>query len=200
MDTLAVWAEQTSSFVDKYLNSTAPFLLDEPRIASKHQFILKHLAISCNYASQSAIILISNGSLWEAEILIRSVLEGSLKYTFLCTGIYSDDIDRKFDEYWEYLYEIALIKEHQKSSHLLSLIDEDTSLEWKPIRDKLLPKEEFEQLQQKYPKKLKRYLEQKWSFSEIIQALSKPPNDEFKALSGLAYNYNLSSHLIHQDF
>lgn len=199
INSLRAWAQETSEIIDKYLELTAPFLLDTPRIEPKHQFILKHLAISCNYTSHSAVLLIANGSLWEAEMLIRSVLEGSLKYTFLCTSKSPEELDNKFDEYWEQLYDIAQIREHQKSLHLLSIIGDDTNQEWKPIRDKLLPKEELENLQQKYPKKVKQALEQKWSFSEIIQTLAKYSPDEFNTLTGLAYNYNLSSHFVHQD-
>lgn len=199
LDTLNAWAQETSVIVDKYLDITAPFLLEQPRIAQKHQFVLKHLAISCNYTSHSALILVANGSLWEAEMLARAVMEGSIKYAFLCSGETSDELEEKVDEYWEQLYEIEQLKEHKRSAHFLSIVGEDAVQEWKPIKEKLLPDVEFEELQKKYPKRTRQSIEQKWSFSEIIHALAKSNMPELKGFTGFAYNYSLGSHFVHQD-
>jgi hypothetical protein len=72
----------------------------------------------------------------------------------------------KANEYWNVLPEISQLKRHQRLEHLLAALGEPANLadEWRPFRDMLLTRQEAEELQTKYPKKVRQPLEQKWSF------------------------------------
>lgn len=198
LETFSDWATDCSEAVDKLLDLTAPFLLDKPIIDPKHQFVLRHLAVTCNRATQSTLVVITSGFIWEAEILLRCVVEGSFKYAFLCHGDESA-LSKKLDEYWEQLFEISKIKDHQRVSDMLQHVENPDSLEWKPLRDLQLSSEELSQLQQNFPRIRRKQIEHGWAFNEIIGELSKADPTNFQGFTGFAYNYGLSSHLIHQD-
>ena len=51
--------------------------------------------------------------LWDSDILIRAVIEGTFKYLFLCVGKESEQ-QIKLQEYWEVIPEINRIKRHLK--------------------------------------------------------------------------------------
>lgn len=106
-----VWASKGSKAVDEFLDLTSPFLLEQPQIEPQLQWVLKQLAISCSQTSESALLLISYEHLWDAEILVRSVIEGTLKYAFLCVGS-ENELLEKVQEYWEDLPEITRMKRH----------------------------------------------------------------------------------------
>src|SRR5579864_8176641 len=44
------------------------------------------LALSCHSTSESTLFLVSAHRYWDAEILLRSVLEGTYKYIYLTMG------------------------------------------------------------------------------------------------------------------
>lgn len=74
IDNLTGWVAACSQAVDDYLELTSPFLLEQPSIAPKSQWALKQLSISCNLSSESSLLLISYLRLWDAEMLLRSVM------------------------------------------------------------------------------------------------------------------------------
>lgn len=192
------WVSGCSKAVDEFLNLTAPFLLLEPEINPQLQWVLKQLAISCNQTSESALLLISYERLWDAEVLVRSVLEGTLKYAFLCIG--SDaERDEKVKEYWEDLPEITRMKRHRRASEILDMVDNPSAVEWRSLKDLLVDSAELDSLRVKYPRSLRQKLEQKWSFNEIIRELQNSGVAGFEMLVGLTYTYGISSHIIHQD-
>lgn len=198
---LLEWVDFCNTAIDDYLDLTSPMLLEAPQIAPETQWVLKHLAISCNLTSISALTLIGNLQLWSSEILLRAVFEGTFKYAFLCMG---DELDRqsKTDEYLNQLPEIAKIKEQQRLRDLFASVDNPTGDEWTILRKVLIDDGELANLKAKYPREIKQRLEQKWSFIEIARKLASPdvgvPQlDPINKL--MVYSYGIGSHLIHQD-
>lgn len=197
---LIQWASRCSFAIGDYFDLCKPFLFENPRIDPKLQFVLSQLAISCHLTSESAFLLIGNVKLWDTDILIRAVVEGTFKFAFLCSGTESERPVR-LRQYWDDLPETTRLKRHQRVEEFLTKVENPDADEWKPLKDSLLEPEELEALRAKYPRKVRQQLEQKWSFNEIAQALSKPDIGPpgFEAVKSMAFSYGMASHLVHQD-
>ncbi len=198
---LTDWASRCNQAVDECLDLISPFLLEKPQIDPKLQWILRQLAISCNTSSISTLLLVSYVQLWDAEILLRSVIEGTIKYLFLCVGS-EKDLKEKTDEYLDFLPEIDVLTQHKRVEAFLANVDRPNADEWNILREVLLNQNKVTSLKTKYPRKKSRQLKQKWAFNEIAMELSKSTliGSDFEALRRLlSYSYGISSHLIHKD-
>ncbi len=198
---LSQWVSVSSDAIDACLELTAPFLLEKPTIDPKLQWILRYLALSCNTTSISSLLLINQAQLWDAEILLRSVTEGTIKYVFLCLG--NDlELSEKATEYLESLPELDELTSHKRIESFLANVGNPDAPEWDILKNELLSPAEFTNLQSKYPRRTADALRQKWSFNEIGRVLSESNSQipDFEGLRRLfAYSYGLSSHFIHQD-
>lgn len=198
------WSSKCSFALGEYFDLCKPYLLGEPKIDPKLQFVLSQLGISCQLTSESVFILIGNVKLWDSDILIRAVIEGTFKYLFLCIGNENEQ-KVKLQEYWEDIPEINRIKRHLRVQEFLSKSDafegNSQADEWKPLRDMLLDSTELNELQNRYPRKIRQQIEQRWAFNEIAQFLAKPENDPggYAAMKSMNYSYGMASHMVHQD-
>lgn len=200
-DKLAEWTSICNQAVDDYLDLMSPFLLEQPKIEPKLQWILKYLAISCNSTTVSALILIGQNQLWDAEILLRSVIEGTAKFVFLCVGN-DQELKAKADEYLDILPEIDEFTQHKRVEAFLASVRNPNDSEWDILKEVLLDPSKLALLQTKYPRRLSQPIKQKWAFNEIVNTLSNSGFfvSEFDSLRKLlSYSYGISSHLIHQD-
>ncbi len=169
-------------------------------VPSPFSWFVNGLTVSCHLTSESTVLLVAHGRLWDAEILLRSVTEGSLKVAFLCAG---DEAERatKAEEYGKTLPDIATIRRHQRLSAFFETVDDPDSPDWEQIKKILVSAEELLQLERAYPRKVRQRIEERWSFFKIIEAFSKPD----ARLPGLAparvllYPYLMASHQTHQD-
>ncbi len=201
---LIQWSSKCSFALGEYFDLCKPFLLGEPKIDPKLQFVLSQLGISCHLTSESVFLLISNVKLWDSDILIRAVIEGTFKYLFLCVGN-ENEREIKLREYWDDLPEINRIKRHLRIQEFLAKVDgsgENSGAdEWKPLRDMLLNLDELNDLQSRYPRKSRQQIEQKWAFNEIAQTIAKPEIDPggYQAMKSMNFSYGMASHMVHQD-
>lgn len=166
-------------------------------LTPKTLFVLRQLLINCHTTSESALLLIGNLRPWDAEMLLRSVLEGTVRFVFLCN---LDDIEReqRVQEFWEDLPESEQIRTSKRLQHILSQVDDPLADQWRPFRELLRTDAELATLEQKYSKSDRRRMEQQWSFGNLMGAirLTEAPELDFRAM---AFNYEVSSHLIHKD-
>lgn len=149
--------------------------------------------------SNSIILLIQGGALWDAEILARPLIECTVRICFVC---YSPEEERSalIKEYNEYLYEINRLEQSErakKSSTIAHAADKGKIL----LEGLILTSEEEENLRSRWPKVRRQALKQKWSFSEMVRQLDKWTKPLFKAdlFSAFVHSYGISSHLIHAD-
>jgi len=144
---------------------------------------------------------VSYVQLWDAEILLRSVIEGTIKYLFLCVGS-ENDLKEKTDEYLDFLPELYELTQHKRVEAFLANVDDPNADEWNILKEVLLNQNKVASLKTKYPRKKSGQLKQKWAFNEIAMELSKSAliSSDFEALRRLlSYSYGISSHLIHKD-
>ena len=136
-------------------HQSASDFLNSGAIQSKR---LRHnlglLLNSCHLTSESALILIANCKLWDAESLVRSVMEGTYKVAYLCLGSQSE-IEQKLVEYEDDLHDIGRLTRHSRVESLLAVVKNRRAVRWKPLRDLLMKQEEADELSAKYPRKLK---------------------------------------------
>ena len=147
--------------------------------------------------SESAFLLCAYGQLWDAEVLVRSVLEGSLKLAYLLQS--RETFAARYADYADKLFEISLLKNHRKAQNLLAAVSDPDAQRWRPIRDLLLSADEFAELSGRDDKVARRNLERRWGFTGLIGELSRSADIYFKGLGALAHSYSMASHIQHAD-
>lgn len=195
--TITKWSIECSRIVGRYFDHCQSIFASDSAVEPDVGYVLHRLNINCVLASESCYLLLPHRKFWEVEIVLRSVIEGTFKFIFLCLG---DAAERqvKLREYWEDLPQITRIKSHQRLERFLGQVDDPNAERWRPFRELLLDKDELMDLRERYPGNKRRTMEHRWSFNELARAMTLPeaPDLDFSAL---AFNYGLSSHLIHQD-
>jgi hypothetical protein len=149
-------------------------------------------------SSESVMLLCAYGQLWDAEMVLRSVCEGTLKFVFLLES--REEFATRYDEYAESLFELSLLKDHQKAKDFLETASDPNADEWKPIRDRVLDEAECQRLRAKYHGAARRELEGRWGFTSLLNSLGRRRDATLRELTGLAWGYSLMSHLQHADF
>lgn len=196
---LGTWAAMSSQFIGECFDNARPYL--EERIEgmdSYVQFVSSQLFIDCHLSSESSLILVKESKEWDADIINRSVMEGTIKYAFIMSGEASEARQKAF-EYWEQLPNFSAIKHHDRAFAFLNEVSNPDDPEWTPFRKLLLTQEEIDLLRNGTNKKDRSLLEQKWSFSNITRNFNQSQSNGLKFLSHLAHGYGMSSHLIHKD-
>lgn len=191
-------ASQSSHFIGQCHDLVSSFISKEdPEPDKDVQSVCAQLYIDCQLTSESALVLVQVGKEWDAEILIRAVLEGTVKFLYIFHGERSKII-RRVSEYLDILPDFGAIRRHDKASLFLSEVADPDSLTWKPFHDLLLPDQIIEQKRHGMNRTLRKKLEQDWSFTEMLKSFSD--DDRLRKLrSHLLHGYGLSSHLIHKD-
>lgn len=147
--------------------------------------------------SESALLLCAWGQLWDAEVLVRSVLEGTLKFAYMLQA--RETFEERHREYTEDLFDISRLKDHRKALDLLDSVKDPDGDEWRPMRDLLLSEEEVAEISGRLDKAARRALETRWGFTGLVGALSRSGDPYFRGLGALAHSYSLASHIQHAD-
>lgn len=148
-------------------------------------------------STESLFLLTSYGQLWDAEIMLRAVMESSLKFVFLLQN--KEEFDERFNEYTTAQYELSLLKDDKKTLELLSAISNPEDKEWQPLHGRLLGDGERKRISEKYERSYRSSLESRWGFTGIIGNLARS-DEMFRGFIGLSYGYSLSSHILHSDY
>ena len=148
--------------------------------------------------SESALILLQNGGVFEADILLRCTMEGTVKYCYLMTG--SDEQRRdKYREYKEILPELDKLHDHQKAKDAIETIRQFSNNNLKPFETMIIPDEDVERIKSKYSKRDKNMLKQKWSYHSLLEELAQN-GVEYEAQLGSLSTYAITSHYCHLDY
>jgi hypothetical protein len=155
------------------------------------------LASAAPRSTESLLLLTAYGQLWDAEMPGRSITEASLKMGYLLQQ--RETFVRRHQEYSVELFELALLKDHQKAVAFLEVASDPSNIAWKPIRDRVLSDEQLDELRTRYDRNKRRELEQRWSFSGLIEILQGSGDPLFLGVSGLSHRYSVGSHILHAD-
>ncbi|WP_165044758.1 DUF5677 domain-containing protein [Dysgonomonas sp. ZJ709] len=147
----------------------------------------------------SVLTLTVNFMIRDAEIILRSAIESLIKLTFICSAESKDEQKIRLDEYWVSLAEILELKESEQAKKNLRTLPDSQKhkIAFLPI---ILSEEREKELREKWTKKKRQQLEQKWSFTELLNSLSKNYKGKpYPILDVLSYSYRMSSHVTHGD-
>lgn len=155
-----------------------------------YEFILDRL--------RAVAIMAENNLLWDAEMVVRAISEATVKLLFICL---TPESERKKvqTEYWIDLAEINELKQSKQAKLMLEQFKGNSIFEttFKPI---VISEERESEILAKKNRKERKSLEQKWSFTELVNSLSKNYKGEsIPLILTMAHNYRMSSHLIHAD-
>lgn len=184
---------------DEYLKSL--LFKISPLYRKEHgdnQDVTVPLFTTLHSTSESILILLLNQSIFDADVLLRTVMEGTIKYCYLMTGT----VDEKKEKYIEYkikLADIAKISDHKKAIDAVGILREFSNNSTKPFECDILSDEKLSELKKQYPKKEQDKLKQKWSYQALLRSLAKA-NREYEAQLGTLSTYSLTSHFCHYDW
>lgn len=156
------------------------------------------LSSACVRPIGSALILIEHDKLWDAEVVMRSAFEATLKFIYILADR-SLFLDR-LREYSDDLFEISRLKDHLRAEDVLKAAANPEAQEWKPISDLLLDPKEIEDIKSRFDRAARLRLENKWSFSALIADLASSGDTRWTDLGSLLHYYRNASHILHADF
>ncbi|MFN7180443.1 DUF5677 domain-containing protein [Hyphomonas sp.] len=166
-------------------------------ISGRRAEVLATLSTTCLSTTGSALLLIEAGRVWDASILQRSVLEGTVRFIYLLHG--DGGFDERLDEFSFTLEDIAWFRLTQKVRSFLQVLG-DKKLDdgsQQTLETMQLPDAEYERISQKYPKRDRRQLEDKWSFGKLLDYLASKDILPTQAAADLQLRYLKSSQSIH---
>ncbi|BBA69301.1 hypothetical protein [Geobacter sulfurreducens] len=193
------WSGLASHFIGECFDVAKPFIDErysglDPLI----RFVAAQLYIDCHLSSESILLLIREQKEWDTDLVARSVMEGSLKFTYMLQGE-PPDIGRKVDEYWNILPQFASIKHSERAVRFLQEVPDPDNPNWLPFKELILDEPMITAIRSKYSRQERQSLEESWSFTGICRAFAKSDNLGLKLFANLAHGYGMSSHLIHKD-
>ncbi|MCA0249009.1 MAG: DUF5677 domain-containing protein [Proteobacteria bacterium] len=159
---------------------------------------LGYLVPAIARSSESTILLVAYGQLWDAEVTLRSVAEGTLKFCYLLQS--KSTFKQRHREYSDCLWEISLLKDHRKAAELLKVIPNRDDSTWRPIRDRLLDDAARDRISSAYDQSRRRSLEARWGFAGLLAELTRSGDPDFVRFAGFAHSYSLASHIQHADY
>lgn len=164
----------------------------------ENQDVVVPLFTSLHSTSESILILLINQAIFDADVLLRTVMEGTIKYCYLMTGT-EDEKKEKYIEYKVKLTDIDKILDHHKAVEAVDILKEFSQNSTKPFDLSVLSDEELAVLMKKYPKKERDALKRKWSYQSLLRSLAHS-YPEYEAQLGTVSTYSLTSHFCHYDW
>lgn len=163
------------------------------------QDVVVPLFTALHASSQNILVLLRiQTALHDADILLRTVMEGTIKYCYLMNGT-EDERREKHIEYKQVLTEIGQISDHFKAIEAVKILKEFSIDNTSPFEVNILSDKEIQLLQAKYNSKLKTQMHGKWTYQSLLKELASK-REEYKTLLGTVATYSLSSHFCHYDW
>lgn len=174
----------------------SPLYKEEAFINKYNQIVLGQLFTQLYKTGENILLLTSSGNAFEADILVRILSEGTIKYVFLM----QDDLKNKsnlVEEYYEIMPEMQKLTDHEKAMDAMKIFKELGYVKH-PFQVSILSDMELDRLKKKYSKNAISNMNKKWSYKRILTELANI-DDRYHVLFTTLYSYSLSSHYIHYD-
>ena len=200
METIASLITLARTFMDDCADESRGCLLNARDIVTtKELFPLIHeMMMSINLTSDSLLILVEKNRIWDATILLRSVIEGTAKFCYLLTAPSLDEEEARIKEFREILPQKEMgALEQCVAAMKRSGFYRDNSGKGDVCIDPL-GKVINETKTKEGDSSKNKEINKKWRFQE----LSKVLRNECPVWSGLAdlweYRYSMSNALVHK--
>jgi len=200
-------------YTNAYLEAMGPYIVKADQLTKEMFFALAplyreeygrwqdvtvSLFSSLHSTSESIFILLLENAVFEADILLRTLMEGTAKFCYLIKGT-EEEREEKYIEYKIKLGEIDRLTDHQRALEAIAILEQYSTNNTLPFRSQVLSEEEASELQQKYPAKIRNEIKQRWNYQNLLRALAAN-NDMYRAQLGSLSTYALTSHLCHYDW
>lgn len=187
---------EANELINSLFFSLVPLYKEEN---SDGQDVVVPLFTALHASSQNILVLLRiQTALHDADVLLRTVMEGTIKYCYLMNGT-KDERHEKYVEYKQVLTEIEKISDHVKAIEAVKILKEFSINNTLPFEVNILSDEEIRLLQAKYNSKFKTRIKGKWSYQALLKELASN-RPEYKAQLGTIATYSLSSHFCHYDW
>lgn len=162
----------------------------------RHRRAMVMLSTACLSSTDSVLYLVHGLRLWDAERVMRSVVEGTVKFGYLLES--ENAFLAHAIEYADVLPEISKLKWHAKAQEALNALgDEVGNGNLRPYRDVLLNESEIAAIQAAYPRNMRRDIERRWGFTALVNAVTAPGGAFGPTGRVLLHGYSTASHLQH---
>lgn len=186
---------EADQFIKKMFFELAPLYKEE---FGPCQDVTVPLFTVLHSTSESILVLLLNGALYESDVLLRTVMEGTIKYCYLMCG----DVQTRRQKYCEYkndLVEIDRLLDHRKALEAIEILEEFSNNSTKPFEVSILDDDTVSQIETKYSNRMRNMLKQKWTYGHLLRELAKNSKEYESQLATLS-SYALMSHYCHFDW
>lgn len=193
------WCTEACKCFDDYSEVCMPYLTTkQTKLPPLVQLVINQLHTRSAQSSKSTLILLAESNPWDADILLRTVIEGSAKLSYLLNCDTKEMNDRA-EEYWFITPKSMEVRDSERAREVINAVHDPEHIRWDPIQKLIMNSEKKEQLQKRYPKKWRKELHDKWSFSKILKSITTSGDQILENYALLLHNYNLNCHLSHAD-
>lgn len=166
--------------------------------APRHKRALMLLSTACLGSTGTVLHLVDSTRLWDAELVMRAVVEGTVKFGYMLES--PATYTARCIEHTDALPAIAWLRRHQRAAEALRALAGTTDEEARPFRDLLLSDEELDQIRSAYPRELRRNMERRWGFTTLVEAISKEGGAFGPTARVLLHGYSVASDLQHMSY
>lgn len=190
------WALDGLASLREMLPLMAPlgsYHFDDPSAATA----VRDLAVAAVRTAESAMLLCEYGQVWDGELAMRSTIEASLKFCYILQARHT--FATRAHEYSQDLFDIGLLRDHNKVSSILSGLSAGSARQLRPLTDRILDPAELDRIQGRLPRPVRAAIEGRWGFTGIIAALDRSNDELFAGVAEMAHIYSMASHVMHAD-
>jgi len=100
------------------------------------RWIVRQLNLASHLTSESALLVLAYDRPWDAEMMMRSIAEGTVKLAFIALGTAEERVQRAHD-FFHVGMDLLHYADDRKLRDFLSRVDEGDE-RWRPFREMLL--------------------------------------------------------------
>jgi len=167
-----------------------------PGVASAGAEAAFELNNACAISTDSALLLVTGMHLWDADILARSIAEGSLKalYILLADGV---ELETRAHEFFETIPRFQAFVRYRKAEQLLAQVENPDAPEWAGIHETMKLDEEAFRDSQGTSNGERQAIQTRWSFGGLVEQLAAL--ESLQPIAVLGFKYAMQSHSVHKD-
>jgi len=167
-----------------------------PGVASSGAEAAFELDNACAASTDSALLLVTDMHVWDADILARSVAEGSLKtlYILLADRV---ELETRAHEFFETIPRLQAFVRYRKAEQLLGRVEDPTAPEWAGVHEIMKLDAEAFRKSEGTSSGARQAIQTRWSFGGLVEQLAAI--ESLQPIAVLGLKYSLQSHSVHKD-
>jgi hypothetical protein len=189
------WVRQADDVMKDLVAATVPVV--NVKFSTKEEWIIGSLGTACLRVTGSIFLLLESGREWDAAILDRSLIEGTLKFLFLLSD--EGQFKSRMKDYSETQFEISQVKDHNKAKEFVECLRAMSAQIPKNVAGMLLEPGVLAELLEKYPRKIRQQADARWGVAKLIEYLTSSQLPVADLFPTLLHPYAMSSHVVHMD-